>query len=909
MGRKNEVLIIEYLEKSAEKQGKTGCSTNEIAAALGIKRSNISALLNSLHKSGKLIKSISRPVLYAVPPHTISLPTETLSEEPLNFNMLIGKNKSLQKCIQRAKAAILYPPRGLHTIILGPTGVGKTMFAEMMYHFSIENNIFPSSAPFIAFNCADYANNPQLLLAYLFGCKKGAFTGADRDKPGIVAKADGGILFLDEVHRLPPEGQEMLFYLIDKGLYSPLGDVDNKKTCDLLIICSTTEDIEQSLLTTFTRRIPMNIFIPALKDRTHEERLHLIYEFFKTESRRIGREILVSANVLRALLLYVCKGNVGQLKSDIQFGCANAFLKCISSKKKFLDVHMSDFSSHVKQGLLLYKKEALIIDCLIKGDGQTSFTPNKSKSLIVKHDDFLLNTFYEQIEKRIQYLQKQGVDENDIKFTMSFDIENYFKKFIRNFKDTFNTDELSQLVDEALISLIKRFFKTSSLELHRAFSAKVFYGLCLHINSSIERIKQSKPIINHNIGQIIDKNPVEYKIALDFSKELGRIYNIHVPVDEVGFITMFLSIDNTNSELNSALPIIVVATHGKSTASSMVEVAANLVQVDNLYAYDMAMDKSPTIAYEEIKNLIIKKHQGAGIILLVDMGALTMFGELLREETGFEIQTLDMVSTLLVIECARKSVIDTNIFDICEDIKSNKLLFSKYTDSITHTLSLKNDNIIIALCTTGEGSALKIKTLLEDKLHLDEKNIQVLPMSINDKNQLTSKINSLSKQKNIIAVVGSINPKLYNIPFFSIAEIFNEYGLQNIIAAIGKIKTNSDAYEQVFAAMQSEFQEMDINHYRNIFFDFLNKLQKKLNMHNDSDVTIGLIMHLICAISRMHRHEASPTCIYKNHLEEQYSFEFAIIKSSIEKMEKFYQISFSDDEIWYIFQIIENTLS
>jgi Sigma-54 interaction domain. len=71
-------------------------------------------------------------------------------------------------------------------------------------------------SPFIVFNCADYADNPQLLMSQLFGYVKGAFTGAESSKAGLVEKADGGILFLDEVHRLPSEGQEILFFYLTK---------------------------------------------------------------------------------------------------------------------------------------------------------------------------------------------------------------------------------------------------------------------------------------------------------------------------------------------------------------------------------------------------------------------------------------------------------------------------------------------------------------------------------------------------------------------------------------------------------------------------------------------------------------------------------------------------------------------
>ncbi|MBP2658222.1 MAG: hypothetical protein H6Q69_1254 [Firmicutes bacterium] len=904
--KRNEDLILEYLIKvsdSNEVRVRGGCCTEEIAKRLGMKRTNVSTILNSLHEAGKIIKVKGRPVLYAVNSDKITSVQPSYEQGGrTKFDMLVGGNKSLAKCIQRAKAAMLYPPHGLHTIILGPTGVGKTMFAEMMYNFALEKGIYSSNAPFISFNCADYANNPQLLLAQLFGCKKGAFTGADRDRPGIVDKANGGVLFLDEVHRLPPEGQEMLFYLIDKGLYSPLGDVDNKKSSEVLIICSTTEDIDNVLLTTFTRRIPMNVFIPALKDRTIDERLDLVCEFFKIESRRIGMEIVVSANALRALLLYHCKGNVGQLKSDIQFGCANAFLKFISKGKKSLQVESTDFANYVRQGMILYKKQAVEVDKLIHNNTRLCFKPNKVKTL-VKGEDDLPKNFYEDIEKRIQELQERGIDEEEINFTMSFDIESYFKKYIRNFEVDVNKDELSRIVHHDIITVVEELLKNSGEKLRRAFSSKVFYGLCLHLQSSIERIKQKKPIINHNIKGIIDKYPNEYAVALHFTKTLEKKYNLHIPVDEVGFIAMFLAVDGTTDNAERNKPIVVVATHGKSMATSMVEVAEKLAGADNLYAYDMPLDKNPKTAYEEIKDLIVKNHQGAGVILLVDMGALTMFGELISEETGIEIQMLDMASTLLVIECARKSLIGTNVVEICADIKKNNLLFANYTHSIAYTLMPKKDNIIITLCTTGEGSAIKIKTLLEDKLALVGKNIQVLPMSINDRKQLAGKINNLSKEKKIIAVVGTFNPGLYNIPFVPVSAIFGDENLCGLKTMVDKIYID-ELYNQVFFAMQDEMQEIDMEDYKRIFFELLSKLEEKLHKTFEAEVVVGLIMHLACAISRMRRDELAPVCLNKEHLKVIYSFEFECIKENIRDMEQFYNFSFGEDEIWFIFQIL-----
>ena len=80
----------------------------------------------------------------------------------------------------------MYPPNGLHTLIVGPTGAGKSLFAHKMYEFAKQMGVIEGGSDFITFNCADYSNNPQLLFSQLFGYTKGAFSGADCDKPGLV---------------------------------------------------------------------------------------------------------------------------------------------------------------------------------------------------------------------------------------------------------------------------------------------------------------------------------------------------------------------------------------------------------------------------------------------------------------------------------------------------------------------------------------------------------------------------------------------------------------------------------------------------------------------------------------------------------------------------------------------------
>lgn len=117
-----KATVFSFLESRSEKM-----TAVEIAAGLDLDRANVSRYLNELYKEKKIEKINGRPVLYQ---RLESSPIISQEEEPEeSFSHLIGSNESLKVMIQQAKAAILYPPRGLHTIIFGKTGTGKSLFA------------------------------------------------------------------------------------------------------------------------------------------------------------------------------------------------------------------------------------------------------------------------------------------------------------------------------------------------------------------------------------------------------------------------------------------------------------------------------------------------------------------------------------------------------------------------------------------------------------------------------------------------------------------------------------------------------------------------------------------------------------------------------------------------------------
>ena len=198
---------------------------------------------------------------------------------------MIGYDGSMKEALRQIKTSAYYPGNGLPIMLCGPTGAGKSFLARLTYQYLVDEGVLEKDAPFVVFNCAQYFNNPELLSSNLFGYVKGAFTGADKNMPGMLEEADGGVLFLDEVHRLNEESQEKLFTFMDQGIFRRMGESSGNHRASVRLIFATTEKLTENFLHTFLRRIPIVVSIPGLAERSKKEKKQYIYYFLSRESR------------------------------------------------------------------------------------------------------------------------------------------------------------------------------------------------------------------------------------------------------------------------------------------------------------------------------------------------------------------------------------------------------------------------------------------------------------------------------------------------------------------------------------------------------------------------------------------------------------------------------------------------
>lgn len=701
-----------------------GFSANNIAKSLCLIRNNVSKELNRLVKERQAIKITGKPVFYLAVSvlettyhcrlesvvyksfsdlKTSIIPEGSSDEQKISvisnrligsgiedankhqkqnknfdsgvFENLIGAHDDLQVQIKQAKAAILYPPHGLHTLLIGPTGSGKTTFAGVMYRYAVQIGKLPVNAPYIIFNCADYAENKQLLLSHLFGHVRGAYTGADREKKGLVDQANGGILFLDEIHRLPPEGQEMLFSLIDRGSYRRLGETESVRIANVLIIAATTETPQAAVLSTFLRRIPLIINLPGVNERPLKIRMLLICQFFREESMKIKVPLTVSKEVLKVLLIYKCQGNIGQLRNDIQLLCANAFIEYVTAQKGEIQIKLSQLTEQLREGFFVMdeKRKEIMQNFNLNDYGTITFSGNEH-SLKENLNDILLfdeyqigEDFYEFILENAQKLYSEGRSIAEIKENMNSKIQMRMHQTMTNARIhnvKIDQEILSKLATPDIVNIIEEEFGCALHLFGHSVDTKIIYGLALHMETLVERIRQGNITIYPDIVKLSNKYPEEYAVAKKIKSRIEKVLNMQIPDDETAFIAVFL---HSMQVKECGMVQVLVMAHGNATASNMVEVAKTLLGYDCIYALDMPMEAKVENILQTASELVQQIDQGNGVLFLVDMGSLTTFPEIITKRTGIATRMIRMVSTPMVIEAARKAMMPNMTLDKIEE--------------------------------------------------------------------------------------------------------------------------------------------------------------------------------------------------------------------------------------------------
>lgn len=226
---------------------------------------------------------------------------------------IVARSPAMRRVLERAERAARVTSSVLLT---GETGVGKSTVARMLHARSPRR-----AGPFVQVNCAGIP--ATLVEGELFGVRRGAFTGADRDRDGLFARAHGGTLLLDEVGELPLESQPKLLDVLETGRIRPLGGAPDR-TVDVRLVAATNRDLQGAVRErTFRadllfRLDVVRIEVPPLRERK-EDLEGLVDQFVERMSARVGRAVLgVAEDAMAWLRAHSWPGNVRELQNLVE---------------------------------------------------------------------------------------------------------------------------------------------------------------------------------------------------------------------------------------------------------------------------------------------------------------------------------------------------------------------------------------------------------------------------------------------------------------------------------------------------------------------------------------------------------------------------------------------------------------
>lgn len=723
--------IYQYIRKNIKEDGVTAQSIAEI---FGIKRNVASHYLNLLEKEGKLQKGTNRPVHFSIPTDTEKKAEECnnmIDERPAAqkevsvFSKFIGYNGLMEQVIEKCKAAVNYPVNGLTMIICGASGVGKSYLASLIHQYAVESGAVEKNAPFVVLNCADYANNSELLSSVLFGHVKGAFTGANEEKQGLLAEADGGYLFLDEVHNLSAENQEKLFLFIDSQKYRMLGDSKNWQTAKVRLLFATTEDIHSTLLATFRRRIPFEIRIPDFLERSYGERFLLVSSFFQNEAEILKKNICVDSEYFRRMLNLHEEGNIGAVKSKIKVLCAQAYsqqreeeLRITTPGKESSDsFHFYWNRPEKKKWMSSYQIFSNITGC---------FVPGMNYSKIEE----VLDLFLQTITRRLEENKK----ENNFCEIPPFrhyeeKCRNSINKILKSYGYRLNELEIDEFYKMVIAVLFD----------------ETFFGAAFKI-SGYEKKKYRKYEVM--ISRILDA------VLEDYNDNVREFLQT--------ILTVWLSDKvKVKSKINA-----LILMHGEHSASSMASLANEMIG-DYVYeAFDMPIQVHTEDLIVKVNDYVRDIETNEGLVLLVDMGSLERMYDKISRNVDGDLVIVNNVSTAFALE------LGFSLFDKADIYRITQMDMLQFNMKMQYYKGLSQKPNIIVSCISGEGIAVEIKEILSRYVNTDE--IDILTM---DYSELKKQLNRGSAEDfhNTIVVFTTTPLSSTVVPVMNVEDLVNGF--------------------------------------------------------------------------------------------------------------------------------------
>ena len=822
--------------------------TRFLSEKLNMQRTNISSVLNQLVEEGKLSKTNGRPVMFY-------LSDEQNTElDNLSFSNIIGSDLSLKETLQLTKAAITYPIRIPHVLYIGEKGVGVKTISEKVFDFACSQRILKKNSAFKVIDCLHFDKNQMNERSFwqknFESIKDGLLLVKNADKISIN--------MITDISNMLIEKKELKFILIV-----------HVKNADSISI--------------FKDYFNFVVNIPPLEKRTLEERYQFIEKFFKEEALKLEKNIDVNYGLMQCLMLYPCIDNLIELKSNIQFGVANALVRF--KRNKTIVLELSDLPASVRKGLLLIRDKIHEIDQVLDKNVNYIFTKEQT---LQSRSKKIGTDIYQKIDFDYKALGQITVLKDAEEFVFA-NIEYNLNDYLNKITENIDGEKLKTIVSEKLYQITNEFIQTASIKFNRVYSNKVFLGICLHFNNAIISNRTKQRISNEKVMNIIEQYDEEYLYSRKFIKKLQDEFNVKFSLDESVLLTLLIANDKNQISKNREV-ITLIIMHGDNTATSISQVVKKLMPINNLQAFDLSLDDDIETSYELLKKKIIDVNQGSGILALYDMGSIQVMLNSIKDETGIDIKSIEVPIPLLAISSCKSSEEGKSLEDIYQHLSHE---YSGFAYS-----RMQSKDIVIVLSSVHENNSDSIKRYLQTLE--DYRDYQILAFNITDKQNLIDKINEVQIKGNVVGIVGTYNPDIFNLKYVDYSHLPNVHTIHELFA-----ETKDDF--DVLDYLVKQFDIFKKDELNRTLIPFIESLQKIYHMSFSEDTRLGLLIHMECLIDRLQKKYASSVNFNINTIKEKYSKEYGLVSQSLYPLEEGYNVKLSDGDKATIIEIIINS--
>ncbi len=807
---------VKQLEK-----GSNTVTAEQVAEYLSVTRQVASHYLTRLMEEGMVTRIPGKPVYWT------TCRKAGLKEKNV-FADFIGWNGSQADAVNRCKAAVKYPPNGLNILITGESGVGKSYLAKLIYQYSVQEKILPEKAPYMVLNCADYANNPELLSSVLFGYVKGAFTGAAGNKEGLISEADGGYLFLDEVHRLSRENQEKLFLFMDSGMFRPLGENRGWKHAKVRFIFATTEKANEVFLETFLRRIQTHVSLISYAQRPEIEKYQIIQTIYKQETRQIQKNIRVNKEVIKHLLHAGPRGNIGRIKNIIKQSCADAY--CRDSDQEILEIKLTDVPSLLNEQ---------------KGTQLSGIWTNLQDMYIYADES-------DASESAGEVQAEAGGKLEQLIADCSRD-PHYYRTFPLQMKELFTHFQKEAPVTAA--SAEKQLYRNMFRQLWNEVIQKK-YGIfaeegeiwaCCELYMWLLAAPEDHPVIFPAECYNLERNYYRsWYVAEQFAAALGNL----IPSRQKEYVP-FLSME-LHPYISEHISISgLLVAHGEKTASSIQEVVNHLCRTYIFEGIDMPVDTGIDEIILRVSNYIRKQAGGNGLILIIDTGSLNQLYSSIREFVKKDLLVIDNLTTSVALDIGLKIQGGIPFSEIAERAEKGYKIQAKYYEGFS-----KNQHIIIS-CMSGEGVSNKIKDMILD--YIPPGSVELITMEYKELKTAISE-NLADFFANTMLVISTNDlPDDFWIPHINIYNILSSDGTEKMWSFLQEVM-DFQQYQKMLGELLKFFSREGVADH----LQFLNpvvvinevetvlaRYEAHYHFHIQEKLKLNLYMHLALMLERL----------------------------------------------------------